>query len=112
MLVLTEDAQILCMHGGSAKPIAKQILLSINRRRVLVQPEIESAPILACPNINPQAGIKPCTTTLPPQPGYSLFVRVNGRPVCLDHAAGLTDGAPPGHYSVASAGQMFVDVRG
>jgi hypothetical protein len=49
-------------------------------------------------------------TTLPVKSGYSDFVRIDGKRICLDTVTGLTDGTPPGtvEYKVRSAGQDFV----
>ena len=114
MMWLTEDAQLICTHGAMVKPIPHQVLVSINNRPVLVQPDPELAPIIGCPNINPLAGLKPCLTTLPPQNGYSRLVRINGMAACLDTLSGMTDGTPPGaaRYSVVQPGQIFVSVDG
>jgi hypothetical protein len=43
--------------------------------------------------------------------GYSDFVRIGGRKVCLRNIEGLTDGTPPGlvKYIVQSPGQTLVN---
>jgi hypothetical protein len=45
--------------------------------------------------------------------GYSSFVRINGRAVCLDTVTGFTDGTPPGvvKYIVRHPGQKFVNEK-
>jgi hypothetical protein len=42
--------------------------------------------------------------------GYSAFVTIDGKPVCLDSLQGLTDGTPPGtvKYKVNAPGQTLV----
>lgn len=113
MLLLTEDALLLCKHVlGKVGLVPSQGWVTIDGRKVLVQADPEGRPIAGCPNVG--ATIKPCTSTLAVERGYSAFVRVDGRPVCLDTVEGLTDGTPPGivKYNVASAGQAFVSGEG
>lgn len=108
---LTEDAILACDHGGGVSVTTTQDFVRIAKRIVLVEPNPEGRPIRGCPNTNPLAGIRPCLTTLKVKDGYSAFVRIAGRPVCLDSVRGLTDGTPPGvvNYKVRSAGQDFVE---
>jgi hypothetical protein len=109
MLILTEDAVLVCTHElGRVGIKATQNLVTVDGRSVLVETDPEGRPISHCPNYGPT--IKPCTTTLKVVVGYSDFVRVQGRRVCLDTVKGLTDGTPPGtiEYKVRSAGQEFV----
>ena len=44
------------------------------------------------------------------QQGYSDWIAINGRSICLDTVTGLTDGTPPGivKYIVNAAGQQWV----
>ncbi len=79
---------------------------------LLVRDNPEHRSITGCPNYG--ATIKPCLTTLAVQEGYSGFVRIGGRPVCLDTVKGLTDGTPPGivHYAVRNPGQTLVGANG
>lgn len=110
MRLLTEDAVLTCKHVLGRVGIAPvQRLVTVDRRRVLVRPDPEGRPIAGCPNVGPT--IKPCTTTLKVQTGYSALVSVEGRPVCLDSVQGLTDGTPPGtvKYEVRSPGQSLVE---
>ncbi len=109
MKLLTEDALILCDHvAGKASNLPGQSLVTIGGRRVLVEADPEGRAIAGCPNVG--ATIKPCTLTLKATAGYSAFIRVDGRRVCLDTLDGLTDGTPPGaiHYRVRLPGQDFV----
>lgn len=110
MRTLTEDAILLCDHGGQVKVIARQSWVTINKRRVLVQDDPEKRTIGGCPNTNPLLGLKPCTNTLPVIQGYSVFVKIDGNPVCLDTVTGMTDGTPPGlvKYTVKNPGQTLV----
>ena len=113
MKFLTEDAVLVCDHElGRIDLSPIQSLVTIGRRKVLVQNDPEGRPISACPNIG--ATIKPCQTTLKVQVGYSEFIRIDRRPVCLDTVVGLTDGTPPGLviYKVRSPGQEYVSEAG
>jgi hypothetical protein len=112
MLVLTEDAKLFCKHGpGKVSIRATQGLVMIGGRKVLVEKDPEGRPISGCPSTVP---FKPCLTTLVVQKGYSHFIRVEGRKICLDTVTGFTDGTPPGvvKYEVRSAGQSFVSELG
>ena len=110
MLVLTKNAYFLCEHGGRANPNAQQSYVTIDGVPMLVHGDPVGRTISACPNFNPPAGMKPCTTTLKVQKGYSSFIRISGRPVCLSGVEGLTDGTPSGvvRYAVHRSGQGWV----
>jgi|SRR5215469_3342353 len=108
MLLLTEDAVVVCAHiNGRVKLEASQSLVTVERRRVLVEKDPEGRPILGCPEVG---AMKPCLHTLAIREGYSGLIRINGRRVCLDVLSGLTDGTPPGivKYLVRQPGQAFV----
>ena len=109
MLLLTLDASMACSHQGRVRLVASQQWFTLSGRPVLVEPDPEGRTIVACPNIGPT--IKPCTTTLKVQVGYSTLVTIGGKPACLDSVTGLTDGTPPGTvpYRVLNAGQTFVE---
>ncbi len=108
MLILTEDAKLFCKHGpGKVSISATQALVMIGGRKVLVEKDPEGRSIAGCPSVVP---FKPCLTTLVVQEGYSEFIRVQDRKLCLDTVTGFTDGTPPGavKYEVRDAGQHFV----
>lgn len=110
MFFLTEDAVVVCKHElGIVKNVPSQRWVKIGKRPVLVEIDPEGRTIAGCPNYG--VGIKPCVTTLKVQKGYSDWIRVDGRRVCLDTVTGLTDGTPPGtvKYKVNDAGQPFVE---
>jgi hypothetical protein len=112
MLWLTLDAVVVCAHQrGRVGLIATQALVHVDGQPVLVQADPEQRPISGCPSYGP--GLKPCTSTLPVQHGYSDWTRIEGRPVCLDTVTGFTDGSPPGavKYLVSDPGQSWVDQR-
>lgn len=109
MKFLTVDAVLVCAHElGKVENQPSQKLVTVKGRRVLVSTDPEKRPINMCPNIG--ITIKPCTNTLKVTKGYSTFIKVNGKKVCLDTVTGLTDGTPPGtvKYKVRLPGQAFV----
>jgi len=111
MFFLTEDATVVCDHRmGVVINQPTQNWMTINQRRILVEPDPEGKTIKGCPMYG--AGIKPCVTTLKVMEGYSDFIRIDGHAVCLDTVTGLTDGTPPGtvNYIVVEPGQNFVFV--
>ncbi|MEW5986127.1 MAG: hypothetical protein AB1791_05805 [Chloroflexota bacterium] len=113
MRFLTEDAKLICKHiGGKVAIQATQEWVTINGRKVLVEIDPEGRPISGCPNVG--AAIKPCTNTLKVKEGYSDWLRIDGRRICLDTVTGLTDGTPPGvvKYLVQDPGQRLVSEAG
>ena len=109
MKFLTEGAVLVCAHeAGIVQNEPSQSWATINKKRILVEPDPVGRKIVGCPNVGP--AIKPCAVTLVVKEGYSSFIRIGGRRVCLDTVTGLTDGTPPGtvRYKVRSAGQEFV----
>lgn len=112
MRFLTEDAQLFCLHQtGNVKIFPSQRLVTINGRQVLVRPDPRYKVIAGCANIG--LTIKPCSLTISVTAGYSEFIRINGRPVCLDTVTGLTDGTPPAtvQFIVRTPGQKLVHQR-
>lgn len=108
MLLLTEDAKVYCKHGpGKVSIKGTQELVTIAGRKVLVETDPEGRSIAGCPSVVP---FKPCLTSLVVQKGYSHFIRIENRRLCLDTVTGFTDGTPPGvvMYEVRDAGQHFV----
>lgn len=113
MFFLTEDAILNCKHElGIVAIVATQSLVTVSGRKVLVEKDPEGRPIAGCPNIG--ATIKPCTSTLVADAGYSDFIRIEGKRTCLDTITGFTDGTPPGvvKYQVKSPGQNLVTEEG
>lgn len=110
MLCLTEDAVLICDHGGRVENKPTQDWVHIEDRQVLVEDNPEHRDIKHCPNTNPVVGLRACLNTLAVREGYSALVRIDGDPVCLDTVRGLTDGSPPGivNYKVVKPGQPFV----
>jgi hypothetical protein len=109
MRFLTENALLVCTHElGIVKITATQTLVTVEKRKVLVETDPQGRAIAGCPNVGP--GIKACLTTLVVKTGYSDFLRAEGRRVCLDTVTGFTDGTPPGvvMYKVNNPGQNLV----
>lgn len=109
MKLLTQDAKLVCAHRPGKVSIApSQSFVGVEGRLVLVDPDPEKRSISGCPSLGP--GIRPCVTTLAVEAGYSTWLRIDGKRVCLDSVTGLTDGSPPGtiHYLVVDPGQTLV----
>ncbi len=109
MKILTEDAVLICAHQlGKVANKPSQNLVTIGKRRVLVEIDPEGRTISMCPNIG--MTIKPCQLTLKVETGYSQFISIGHKKVCLDTVTGLTDGTPPGtvKYLVRVPGQDWV----
>jgi hypothetical protein len=106
---ITLNALLVCDHElGQVVNAPTQTWVTISNIPVLVENDPESKPILKCPNVG--TTIKPCTLTLKATAGYSNWIRIEGRRVCLDTITGFTDGTPPGmiKYKIRSPGQDFV----
>lgn len=108
MYWLTENAVLLCSHKlGVVSNTTTQHFVTIKHRRVLIESNPLNRPIGGCPNAGPT--IKPCTSTVAVKEGYSRFIRIRGRRVCLSSISGMTDGTPPGNtFSVNHPGQRLV----
>jgi hypothetical protein len=107
--VLVAEGVLRCGHDGKVTNVPSQTWVRVAGSPVLVEPDPQGRSIARCPNVG--VNIKPCTTTLVVRRGYSTFVRVGGRPVCLESVVGYTDGTPPGlvEYTVRDPGQGFVE---
>jgi hypothetical protein len=113
MRFLTQDAILTCRHvNGVVQIEPSQDWVTVEGRRVLVAKDPEGKKIKGCPHVG--VGIKPCTMTQEVTAGYSGFIRVDGKSVCLDTVVGLTDGTPPRSvkYDVRRPGQELVSEAG
>lgn len=108
--VVVLPAVVRCDHDGRVTNRASQSWVTVGGHPVLRQDDPEGADIDWCPNRG--ANIKPCGTTLGVEVGYSVLVRVGGRPLVVASLRGKTDGTPPQsvHYRVRDPGQRFVVV--
>lgn len=112
MRVLVLGGRLRCGHDGVVANVASQQWVRIVGSPVLVDHDPEGRSIAMCPNIS--LNYKPCTSTLAVRRGYSDFLRIGGRRVCLDTVVGFTDGTPPGavDYDVRDPGQSLVGSDG
>ena len=79
-LIVTQNAAIMCAHGGQVMLIPTQTKVLIPGGPVLCEGDLVGAPIVGCAQ-PPSPGTKPCTivvSTCPARP--SLKVMVGGRP--------------------------------
>lgn len=108
MRILVEEAILRCGHDGKVKNVPSQEWVRVKGSPVLVDNDPQGRDISMCPNVG--INIKPCNKTLPVTKGYSTFIRIGGKAVCLDSVEGFTDGTPPGgvKYNVRRPGQTFV----
>jgi hypothetical protein len=108
MKLVTVRAVLRCGHDGRVQNAASQHWVTVGGDDVLVDDDPQGRAVAGCPNIGPT--MKPCTTTLAVQSGYSTWIRVDGDRVALSSVDGLTDGTVPGtvHYTVRDPGQTFV----
>ena len=108
MKILSRSGVLRCGHDGIVAPVASQSWVRISASPMLVKSDPVGRSIGMCPNVG--LNIKPCTSTLVVHTGYSGFLRIGGRAICLDTVVGYTDGTPPGavKYTVRDPGQRLV----
>lgn len=108
MRILVKEAILRCGHDGKVENVPSQEWVRVKGSPVLVDNDPQGRDISMCPNIG--INIKPCNKTLPVAKGYSTFVRIGAKAVCLDTVEGFTDGTPPGavKYNVRRPGQTLV----
>ena len=102
------EAILRCGHDGKVENVPSQEWVRVKGSPVLVDNDPQGRDISMCPNVG--INIKPCNKTLPVTKGYSTFIRIGGKAVCLDTVEGFTDGTPPGgvKYNVRRPGQTLV----
>ena len=108
MYFLTQRGALVCDHGGPIPAVASQSLVRAAGDAVLVEPD-PIGKAVACPRQAAQIGQSPCMTTFDVSAGYSSWIRIDGRAVCLATIAGHTAAPDRPGYSVASAGQSLVE---
>lgn len=108
MKILVKEAILRCGHDGKVENVPSQEWVRIKQSPILVATDPQGRNISMCPHIG--INIKPCNKTLPVTMGYSTFIRIGGKAVCLDTVEGFTDGTPPGavKYNVRRPGQTLV----
>ncbi|MFF1830305.1 hypothetical protein [Paenarthrobacter sp. NPDC058040] len=109
MKILVKEAILRCGHDGKVENVPSQHWVRVAGSEILVATDPQGRDISMCPNIG--INIKPCNKTLPVTKGYSTFIKIAGKAVCLDTVEGFTDGTPPGavKYNVRRPGQTFVE---
>ncbi|MDF2619206.1 MAG: hypothetical protein K0S00_1865 [Xanthobacteraceae bacterium] len=108
--VLTMAAAIACPHGGMATITSGRSKLTVDGSPVLTAADLVGASFLGCTNAGP--GLVPCKTIVSVVAGLSARLLVDGQPVLLDTATGLTDGLPgPFPWTVRSAGQTKLEAE-
>jgi hypothetical protein len=108
MRILVNEAILRCGHDGKVENVPSQQWVHIKESPVLVATDPQGRDISMCPHIG--INVKPCNKTLPVTKGYSTFITIGGKAVCLDTVEGFTDGTPPGavKYTVRRPGQSLV----
>jgi hypothetical protein len=104
VLLLTEDALLLCGHMGRVQVAASQHWVTIEGRAVLVATD-PAGKSIACPNL---ASGQPCTGTGAVTQGYSTLLKIDGRAVCRANVQGPTLPMLVAHYTVSRPGQPFL----
>ena len=104
--LLVLPGMLRCGHDGVVNNTAGQHWVRIAGAPVLVAPDPEGRPISMCPNIS--TNTKQCTSTMAVTSGYSTWLRIGSRQVCLDTVLGWTNGVPPSKYTVRDPGQQWV----
>jgi hypothetical protein len=102
--VITRASALVCAHQGTVVLSPTQQKLTVHGEAVLVMGDLEGKPIAGC-TVVPAPGIKPCLTVVTMLAGASTRLTVDGKPVLLDTATGLTDGVPPSAWTVRTSGQ-------
>ena len=103
--LITEQSSVVCSHQGKVVLKGSQNKLKIDGARVLLMADMTGAAIVGCTQTNAAAGQKPCLTVVSVLSGMATKCSVDGQPVLLESAQGVTDGVPPGSWSAQSAGQ-------
>ena len=93
---------------GSVDRQPSQSLVTVDGRRVLVEPDPVGRSISMCPNYG--ITVKPCTTTVGVVAGYAMALRIDKQAIALETVHGPTDGVPPGvaEHLVFDPGQSLV----
>lgn len=107
MYWMTEDATVVCDHqsGNVTGFDPAQSWVTVETRRVLVRSDPVGRTIAGCPGVPPIQ--KQCTKTIRVTGGYSRFIRVDGRQVCMSNLVGLTD-SPGMHFHCRAPAQELV----
>jgi hypothetical protein len=107
--VLTSNAVIQCIHGGTVTITPRTGRMTIDGGAVLCDGDLVGATIVGC-TLAPTTNTKPCTSIVATMPGSSTpKLVVSTRPAYIaSMLQGVTDSVPPGTLSVVSPGQTRV----
>ena len=107
--VLTMASKLVCAHGSPVQLPPVQHSLAVDGQAVLVQNDVLGAPIPSCPNVPTPASpnLVPCGSITSVAAGLSTTLLLDGQPVLLETAQGLTAAQPalPVLWQVQAAGQ-------
>lgn len=116
--VLVAGAIFACSHSGQTKLGSGDSKLTVSGNAAItfgMEQGISFGPgpdnISPCTNVTPANAPAPCTITAPASGGVATKLTVGGTGVLLDSATGVTantQGAPPGTWSISSAGQSLL----
>jgi hypothetical protein len=106
--VLTVASTLVCAHQGTISLSQSQTLLKVAGKSVLVQGDVDGKSISGCSTPTTSSS-KPCMTAVSMTLGAATKLKVGGKAVLLETAMGITDGVPPGLWSVQTAGQTKLD---
>jgi hypothetical protein len=106
--VLFQGSRLTCAHQGTIQLNPGQTKLKVEGQAVLVDGDLLGASISGCTTPSTSSS-KPCTTVVSMLSGAALKLKVDGKGVLLETAAGLTDGLPTNTWSVQSAVQTKLD---
>ena len=106
---LTEDGSVHCLHGGTGKVdvAAGSPFVRVNGAPVHIENNPLGRSVSGC-GVPHSTTSKPCERTLTVDGGYSQFITIEGKAICLETITGTTDSVPPITYKVSHAGQQMV----
>ncbi len=112
---LTENSKLVCAHQGQVQLTASQSRLTVSGGKVLVEGDLNSAPVSACtttPTAPPPPGTPvstKCLTVTSTINGVAAKLKIQGKGALLDNIQGTTDGivanTTPQSWSVQSANE-------
>jgi hypothetical protein len=80
----------------------------VDSQAVLVEGDLDGASISGCTTPISQTS-QPCNTVTQVIGGTAKNLKADNKAVLLDTVQGMTDGVPPGTWSVQSAGQTMLE---
>src|SRR4051794_23929071 len=83
--VLHENATVLCMHGGTARPVAVEPRVLVSGQNVVTRADQDV--VTGCPVPPPPAGTGPCLTAT--WVTAATRVRASGQPLLLEESQAI-----------------------